>query len=139
MRLLGVDALDPVTHAPHAVRALERVVWQRDVGQRLAAAEHQVRQRAGHEGRVRLDQRDVDVLAGQQAQVLRGGRTAVAAADDDARGPRPAPERGRGAAGQLPSSAGGSAPAGCDGAASIGSPSSLGREIGRELAICASL
>jgi hypothetical protein len=66
--LLGLDALDPVAHPPHAVRAFERVVRQRDVGHRLAAAEHQVRERARDEGRIRLDQRDVDALRGQQAQ-----------------------------------------------------------------------
>src|SRR5690606_11696143 len=47
------------------------------------SAEHQVRQRAGDERRLALDERDVDGVAAPFLQVLGSRRTAVSAADDE--------------------------------------------------------
>ena len=49
----------------------------------LAAAEHEVRQRARDERRIGFDERDVDRAVAPHADVFRRGRAAVAAADDD--------------------------------------------------------
>ena len=68
-------------HACTPWLARQAVVGRGDVGHLLAAAEHQVGERAGDEGLVRLDQHHVDLVVGQQAHVLGGGGAAVAAAD----------------------------------------------------------
>ena len=78
-----VDARDGVLHDRHAVRAREAGVRRRQVRQRLAAADHEVGQRARDERIARLDHHDVDAVVGQQAHVLRRRRAAPAAADDE--------------------------------------------------------
>jgi hypothetical protein len=80
--LRGVDRGRQVLDDGDAVVAGQARVRRGDVGQLLAAAQHQVGDRAGDEGVARLDQHHVDLVLRQQAHVLGRGGAAVAAADD---------------------------------------------------------
>ena len=73
-------AVSKITLMP---RLRKRVVAHREVGERLAAAEHEIGQRAGDEGGIRLHQRDVERAVAPQVEVLGRGGAAVAAAHDD--------------------------------------------------------
>jgi hypothetical protein len=57
------------------------IVGGGEVGQRAGATQHEVGDRARHEGLARLDQQHVDALLGEQAHVLGRGGATVAAAD----------------------------------------------------------
>ena len=61
----------------------KRLVGNRDVGHRLAAAEDQVGERTRHECLVALDEGDVHGVAAPQCRVACGSGTPIATADDD--------------------------------------------------------
>ncbi len=79
--LVDVDAGRGVAHDVHAPAARQVVVGNRHVVDRLAAADHEVRDRARDERLARLDQRHVDGAVAPHPQVLRAGGSGVAAAD----------------------------------------------------------
>jgi hypothetical protein len=64
------------------VLSRETVVAHRDVGERLAAAQHEVRQRTRDERCVGLDERHFDRAIAPHRMYFAAGRAAVAAADD---------------------------------------------------------
>ncbi|MCY1528296.1 hypothetical protein D9M68_633970 [compost metagenome] len=78
---VGVDAGDPIAHDLHAMALGEVVVGRGDVGERLAALDHQVGDGAGDEGCIGLDQGDLDAVVGEEAHVFGGGGAAVAPTD----------------------------------------------------------
>jgi len=105
LALVGVDGGGPVARDLHAVAPGQIVVGRGDVGHLLAAAQHQVGQRAGDKAVIGFDQRDLDAPLGPHADVLGGGGAAIAPADDDHLGARCA--AGAGAAGRQAQCGGG--------------------------------
>ena len=79
---LDEDLGDLVADDLDAVLA-QLLVAERQVADAARAAENEVGQRAGNELRVALDQEHLDATLAPHPDVLRAGRAAVAAADDD--------------------------------------------------------
>src|SRR5690606_29322626 len=79
----GVYLRDPVAYPLHTVLLLEVRVRHGDVVHLASAADDEVGDRAGDEVGVRLDQHDADAVVAPFADVLGGGRAAIATTDDD--------------------------------------------------------